>query len=171
MYQKLLPHLFYPNIFAIDFEALWDQGIRGLIFDLDNTICSYSTPKPDEKTMCFFQNLRQKGFQVWLVSNNNRQRVELFNEELGLQILPQARKPLLGALRRAVKQMDLPLEKIALIGDQIYTDMLGGNRLGVFTVLVEPVEEKENWFFKLKRKMEIPVIRHFQQYGRGGRKP
>ncbi|MGI6030199.1 MAG: YqeG family HAD IIIA-type phosphatase [Eubacteriales bacterium] len=168
MYQKLLPHLFYKNVYEIDFEALWEKGIRGLIFDLDNTLCSYSTAEPDEKNRALIRRLKEKGYQIWLVSNNSRERVERYNRSLGLPVIANAKKPLQSALSRALRQMGLPRSQVALVGDQIYTDMLGGNRAGLMTILVQPVEERENWFFRLKRQMEEPVIRHFQRHGRKG---
>lgn len=166
MYRKWLPDYFYKDIYTIEYEALWKKGYRGLIFDLDNTICSYSTAKPTIKIMRFIASLQEMGFQVFIVSNNSRQRVEKFNEDLHLPIMARAQKPLTGAILRAIKRMGLKKSQVAVVGDQIYTDVWGGNRAGITTVLVEPVENRESLFFRIKRALEAPVLEHYQKHGK-----
>lgn len=163
MYPKFLPDYYYRDIYSIDFEELRQRGIRGLLFDLDNTICAYSDPDPDRRMIQFFQDLEDRGFVVALVSNNSRKRVERFNRPLGLPIFPRAHKPLLHGIRHMMRKMGLRPEHTALVGDQVYTDVWGGNRAGLTTVLVNPVKNQETAFFRMKRKMEQPVLRLLTQ--------
>lgn len=163
MYPKFLPNYYYKDIYSIDFEELKEQGIRGLLFDLDNTICAYTDPDPDQRIIQFFHGLEDQGFTVALVSNNSRQRVERFNRPLGLPIFPRARKPLLYGIRHMMRQIGLKPEYTALIGDQVYTDVWGGNRAGLTTVLVYPIKNQETPFFRMKRRMEQPVLCRLSQ--------
>ncbi|MCF2969720.1 YqeG family HAD IIIA-type phosphatase [Synechococcus sp. Nb3U1] len=128
-------------------EALLEWRVRGIIFDVDGTLLPIQQAEVDPAVVAWLEQLRPQ-FQIWLVSNNiNRNRIRQIGESLDLPHIHRAGKPSRRALRRAVTQMGLPVEAVAMVGDRLLTDILAGNRLGLVTVLVNSllagvVEEK-----------------------------
>lgn len=110
----------------------------------------------------FFKELNDMGFLTGVVSNNSRARVERFCRPLGLMLFAQAQKPRRRGLRHVARRMGLSPKQMAVIGDQIFTDVWAANRAGMLSVLVEPVKKKESLFFKLKRVLERPVLRLYE---------
>ncbi|MBR2013246.1 MAG: YqeG family HAD IIIA-type phosphatase [Clostridia bacterium] len=154
----LMPQFLIPDVSALTEEFLKENGIRGIIFDIDNTLVGFREPKPTEANLALFARLREQGIAFAVASNNNKHRVGTFAEGLGISAYHRACKPLGFALAKLRKEFGLKSKEIALVGDQIYTDMLGGNLAGMITVLVEPIDQKETVFFKIKRALEIPVV-------------
>ena len=154
----LMPKFLLSDVSALTDEFLQENGIRGLIFDIDNTLVGFRTATPTPEVLELFSRLKEQGIPYAIASNNSRHRVGVFAEGLGISAYHRACKPLGFALGRIRREFGLPAKNIALVGDQIYTDMLGGNLAGMVTVLVEPIDHKETVFFKLKRKLEMPVI-------------
>lgn len=154
----LMPQFLIPDVSALTEAFLKENGIRGIIFDIDNTLVGFREPKPTEANLALFARLREQGIQYAIASNNNKERVGTFAEGLGVSAYHRACKPLGFALAKLRKEFGLKSNQIALVGDQIYTDMLGGNLAGMITVLVEPIDQKETVFFKIKRALEIPVV-------------
>ncbi len=152
------PHYLLPDVFALSDDMIEALGIKGIIFDIDNTLVSYTTPKPTEKILALLAHLQEKGIQVAIVSNNNRNRVAYFAEGLGLTAYHRSAKPLGIFLHKVRRQFGLPSKEIALVGDQVFTDALGANWAGMISILVEPIELKENAFFRFKRSLEKPII-------------
>ncbi len=139
----MLLHFFTPDALApgvqdLDFAALWAAGYRGLIFDIDNTLVPHGAPA-DEASVALFARLRALGFQVWLLSNNGPDRIRRFNERIGAPFTDNARKPLPGACRRAVRAMGLARAQALVIGDQIFTDILCARLAGVDALMVRYV--------------------------------
>lgn len=154
----LMPQYLIPDVFALTDDFLEENEIRGIIFDIDNTLVGFRTAKPTEEVLALFERLKKNGVQYAIASNNNAERVRIFAEGLGIPAYHRACKPLGFALKKIRKAFALPARNMALVGDQIYTDMLGGNCAGMITVLVEPIDQKETVFFKIKRKLEMPII-------------
>lgn len=154
----LMPQFLLSDIYGLTDEFLHAHGIRGIIFDIDNTLVGFRTPEPTPENLALFARLKGQGIQIAIASNNNSRRVGRYAKELGVPAYHRACKPLGVVLGRIRRQFGLPKGQIALVGDQIYTDMLGGNLAGMVTVLVEPIDHKETVFFKLKRALERPVI-------------
>lgn len=154
----LMPQFLISDVNALTEEFLKEQGIRGIIFDIDNTLVGFRVAKPTEENLALFDRLRALGIPFAIASNNSRARVGTYAEGLGVPACHRACKPLGFALRKIRKGWGIPARNIALVGDQIYTDMLGGNCAGMITVLVEPIDHKETVFFKIKRALERPVI-------------
>ena len=154
----LMPQHLLPDVSALTDDLLPEHEIRGVIFDIDNTLVGFRTPTPTPEVLALFARLEALGIRYAIASNNSRSRVELFVKELGVPAYHRACKPLGFALGRIRREFGIPARNMALVGDQIYTDMLGGNLAGMITVLVEPIDHKETLFFKLKRKLEMPVI-------------
>ena len=152
------PRFLFPDVYAITDDFLKEQGIKGIIFDIDNTLVGYSTPKPTEQVLNLLARLQGQGIKVAIVSNNNRSRVSYFAEGLGLTAYHRSAKPLGIFLHRVRRQFGLPASEIALIGDQVFTDSLGANWAGMISILVDPIQGKENAFFRFKRWLEKPII-------------
>lgn len=157
-------NIFYPKIYAKDittipYEKLFNKNIRGLIFDIDNTLVPFDVPEATDDIVKFFNNLKEIGFKVCLLSNNNKNRVELFNKKLGLPAVYNAKKPLLKGINKALKLLGVEEQNTAIIGDQVFTDIWCGNRKKMVTILVKPVANRDEFTVKLKRGIESLVIR------------
>lgn len=152
--MNLKPDLFYKTVFEIDFDKLWNNGIRALLFDIDNTLATYDDICPDERLSAFLLSLKERGFKIFLLSNNKKDRVKIFSEHIGFPFRGRACKPLKFFIKKAIKTLGETAKTTALVGDQIFTDVWGANRLGICSVLVSPISEKEDKFVAFKRKFE-----------------
>ena len=159
-----LPDIFAETVFDIDLEKLKKDGIKAFIFDIDNTLATYAMPVADPKTAEWVRRLKTLGFEVFIASNNNHERVRVFSEDLGVTFFAKALKPLDIYLRKACKIMGVKPKETALVGDQLFTDIWGGNRYKCYTVLVTPIEPKgDPAFVKFKRIFEKPVMKKFKK--------
>lgn len=159
MKNRLKPDLYLNTVYELDTAALKVKGIRAIIVDIDNTLVSWDTRLPDEKVTGLVSRLAAEGFKICILSNNTRKRVEEFNKGLSLPAIYKALKPSKAAFKRAMKLMDSDAGTTAVIGDQLFTDILGGNRLGLFTVLVSPISDKEFIWTRLVRMLEKFVLK------------
>ncbi len=153
------------SVHAVDYRALHARGVKGLIFDLDNTLARWRAGPPREEVRALLARLQREGFRLAVVSNgrlSQRPEVVEFFRQLGIPLVYPARKPLPAGLRRALRALGLPARAVALIGDQLLTDVLGGNLMGLYTILVEPLDRgRESPLTKLNRGLE-------RLLGRGG---
>lgn len=155
MINKLIPDLQVESIYEIDLAKLWEEGVRGIITDLDNTLVGAKVPLATPELIEWLKYLQSLGFKVVIVSNNNESRVGNFAKPLNIPFIHRARKPSNQAFRRAMRMMELEAEHVAVIGDQMLTDVLGGNRMGLFTILVQPISLLDEGFFtKINRRVE-----------------
>ncbi|MBE7012159.1 MAG: YqeG family HAD IIIA-type phosphatase [Ruminococcaceae bacterium] len=152
------PNLYELSIFDIDLEKLKELGIKGFIFDVDNTIVPYDTPLPDEKIKNWFKKIEEMGFVSYIASNNSKGRVEHFASELNIGFMPKAKKPLTKNLKQISENMGILPAETAMVGDQLFTDMLGGNMAGMFTILIEQISPVEGKFIKFKRIFEKLIL-------------
>ncbi len=152
--QLLLPDLSLNNIFEINFDQLEKQGIKGIITDMDNTLVPWSDRTVYPRLADWFSDLKNRDFRLAIVSNNSRDSGGQLARELGIPAIWSAIKPRRRAFRKALHLMQLKPEQVAVVGDQIFTDVLGGNRIGLYTILVQPISEKEFIWTKLMRVME-----------------
>ncbi len=159
MLKLLTPDLHIESVFKLDLEKLKKNDIEGLIIDIDNTLVSWDIKYITERAKQWLLDLEKEGFKVCLVSNNTKDRVVVFNEELKLPAIHRALKPRTGAFKKAMKILGTTAENTAVIGDQIFTDVLGGNRIGLFTVLVVPIVGKEFWWTTFMRKIERHILK------------
>lgn len=155
----LTPNYFYDSIYEVDLDQLKQNEIEGLIIDIDNTLVGWDTSLPTLAVKEWLEKLVDLGFNVCLVSNNNKKRVMYFAKELNLPFIYQAKKPMKKNFLVAMKILKTTSHKTAVIGDQIFTDVLGGNRLKLTTILVKPIKSKEFWWTNLVRKIERRVIK------------
>ncbi len=165
MLEKFYPKMYVKNIKEIPYKKLYSKNIKNLIFDIDNTIVGFNVCEPNNEIVSFFEELKNKGFKICLLSNNNKKRVELFNKKLGLLAVYDAHKPTFRGLNKALKLLESNNKNTAIIGDQIFTDVLVGNRKNIYTILVKPISKKDEFFVKLKRYFEkIILIKYEKNY-------
>lgn len=153
------PTLWVKNVFSIDEEFLAAHCIKGLILDLDNTLSMHGSPAAEEGIYEWLADMRRLGVKMMVVSNNTEKRVTPLAKKLGLSCVVFGCKPLPFGINLAIKRLDLPKRELAVVGDQIFTDVIGGNSVGVRTILVEPFHLEDGRLFKIKRKAENLVFR------------
>ncbi len=155
----LTPNYYYDSIYEVDLDLLKKNKIEGLIIDIDNTLVGWDTLLPTITVKEWLEKLVTLGFNICLVSNNNQKRVMYFSKELNIPFIYQARKPMKKNFLAAMEILETTNQRTAIIGDQIFTDVLGGNRLGLTTILVKPIKSKEFWWTNFVRKIERRVIK------------
>ncbi|GAA6396125.1 hypothetical protein I4300191C4_07820 [Solibaculum mannosilyticum] len=158
-----MPDLMRKRIIQITLEDLRSFGIRGLLLDVDNTLASHGKPEPLEGVEDWITFMREAGIKMAIISNNDSARVSPFAKRLGLPFVAKAMKPLPSGVKRGVHLLGLPPDTIAVVGDQVYTDVMGAHLAGTKAVLVEPVDEYETWSFRLRRRLERGVIRRYRR--------
>ncbi len=155
----LKPDYIVKDIYCLTDEFLKSNNTKGIIFDIDNTLVGFTVAKPDDKVKEFISSLKQKGIKIAIASNNNRCRVSAFCEDLDVEYVSRACKPLPFSLLYIAKKMGLRCKNIMLVGDQIFTDVFGANILGMKSVMVDIIDTKETFTFKLKRTLEKPIVK------------
>ncbi len=158
MWKYLCPKQYVPNIQQIDLNNLWEKGIRGIIIDLDNTLVPWNNDSVLPEAVNWMEKVKKSGFQACIVSNNNARRREEITKVFGVPAFWKAVKPRRGTFRKAIKMMRLKPSQVAVIGDQVFTDILGGNRLGLHTILVRPLNKREYIGTMCVRKIERAVL-------------
>lgn len=153
------PKWWLKNVLEIDESFIKENHLRGFILDLDNTLSMHGSPAAEIGVTDWLAEMKRLGMRLLVVSNNTKKRVEPLARELGLDYICFACKPLTIGISRALRKMKLPKNSVALVGDQIFTDVLGGNLRGVPTILVEPFHLENKVTFKLKRKLENIVFK------------
>ena len=166
MLKHFLPDQHVKSIFEIQPESLKEKGVKGIITDLDNTLVEWDRPNATPKLIEWFDNMRRHEILVTIVSNNNERRVRAFSDPLQMPFIFQARKPMTRAFNKALKQMGLSKEETVVIGDQLLTDVLGGNRSGFHTVLVVPVAQTDGFVTRFNRKVERRILNWFRKQGK-----
>jgi HAD superfamily phosphatase (TIGR01668 family) len=165
LFDIFCPNLIVDSLYDIKTQSLQARGISGIIFDLDNTIVPWGTKDLCSEMVDWIQALKQNGFKICLLSNNTSKRVEDIAKMLDIPFVSKAFKPFKNGFRQAASAMQLPGEKVAVIGDQLFTDVLGGNRLGMFTVWVKPLSTKEFVGTKITRQVEKMMVRILKDKG------
>jgi HAD superfamily phosphatase (TIGR01668 family) len=163
MRKYLMPDRILPTYRDVTPQLCRELGIRAILSDIDNTLAPYEQAKSDEQIRTWLRELNEAGISIALISNNHADRVELFNSDLGLIAYPDAGKPFGKCLRRAMTALGSDPSNTAMLGDQLLTDALAGHNLGVKCLIVPPIRDKKNAFFKFKRWLEKPVVRKFKK--------
>lgn len=161
--EHLKPDLYVTNVLDIPLEELAARGIKGLIIDLDNTITEWNSYDLKEEIVTWFKKLQHYKLKSCIVSNNGRQRVEKIGVALGIPAIHKAGKPRQRAFRQAMMVLGTDEQSTAVVGDQIFTDVLGGKRLGLFTILVKPLHPREFIGTRFMRQLERVVIKTWQK--------
>jgi len=127
MLKRFYPNEYLDSAYQIDFDCLFQEGYRGIIFDVDNTLVPHGAPA-DDRAKKLFNHLKKLGYQCCLLSNNKEPRVKIFNDEVQVQYIFKARKPKISGYERAMELMGTNKENTLFVGDQIFTDVYGANR-------------------------------------------
>ncbi len=157
------PRLMLGKMIDITPELLRTLNISALLLDIDNTMTTHDNPVPAPGVTEWIARMQSEGFKLVVVSNNSEERVSPFAELIGLDFVSKGKKPLPSGFRRACEKLDVQPRSAAVVGDQIFTDILGGNLLGAYTILTEPYQMEHMTFFKIKRALEKPVIAGYRR--------
>lgn len=163
MRKYLMPDVILPTYRDVTPQLCREMGIRAILSDIDNTLAPYEQPQSDEHIRAWLEDLKEAGISVALISNNHADRVELFNSDLKLIAYPDAGKPFGKTLRRAMRELGSEPSDTAMLGDQLLTDALAGNLLGLKVLVVPPIRDKRTAFVRFKRWLERPVIRRYHK--------
>lgn len=167
MLLKLLcPRVIIERVQDIDIEELREQGYRGLIFDLDNTLVSWRRWSLNPAVKEWLDRAQTLGFRVCILSNCLfRRRVARFSRLAGIPAIPKAKKPRKIWFQQALDLLGTRVEETIVVGDQVFTDVLGGNRMGLYTILVLPVDRREFYVTILQRTVEKIVLSRLRRNG------
>lgn len=159
MFRMFFPDMIMDSTYQIDFKQLYAEGIRGVIFDIDNTLVEHGADA-DERAKVLFARLKEIGIDACLLSNNKQPRVERFNREIQVHAVWKAGKPSARNYIKAMELMKTDLNSTIFVGDQLFTDVWGAKRIGMRNILVRPIHKKEEIQIVLKRYLERIVL-HF----------
>ncbi|WP_208590096.1 YqeG family HAD IIIA-type phosphatase [Gracilibacillus suaedae] len=165
MLKKFLPNEHVQRVLDITPAKLRDMGIKGVITDLDNTLVAWNVKDATPEVIEWFKEMKENDIKVTIISNNDEERVSVFSEPLEAPYVYSARKPLVRAFNRTAKQMGLPKEEIVVIGDQLLTDVLGGNFAGYHTILVVPIVETDGKITRFNRMIERRILNWMRRKG------
>lgn len=168
MYGRLYPDEYYDSVFELDLDRLRSEGIEGLVIDLDNTILTHDADEAPEPFQTWLREAGLKGFKVCITSNNWATRVRNIASQLDVPLVARATKPLRKAFRQAMEILGTEPSRTAVIGDQIFTDVLGGNLSGLRTILVRPISDHEALHTRILRRVERRILRAYARDGRKG---
>lgn len=167
MFNTFYPDEYMDSTYVIPFEELYEKGYRGVIFDIDNTLVPHNAPA-DERAKALFERLRNIGFDSCLISNNQEPRVKMFNQDIGTKYICDAHKPSTKNYIRAMELMGTDLDSTVFVGDQLFTDVWGAKRTGIYNILVKPMNPKEEIQIVLKRYLEKIVLHFYLKEKRRG---
>ncbi len=168
MANWFMPDRIFGKFDDIDADLLRSLGIKALLIDIDNTLAPYEIAEPDDRIKNWFEMLKKNGISATLVSNNDKERVELFNRSLGLPYYYKSGKPFAKNLKKAMFAMGSDRTNTAMLGDQLLTDAAAGKHIGLVTFIVPPIKDRSNAFFRLKRSLEVPTIKKYiKKHGLG----
>lgn len=163
MFQKFYPSEDWASVYEIPFEQYYKQGYRGLLFDVDNTLVTHGSPA-DQRAKELFGRLKRIGYEVCLISNNKEPRVASFSKDAGIDYyIFKANKPSAKGYLQGMEKMGTNKKNTIFIGDQIFTDVYGANKVGIKSILVKPIHPKEEIQIVLKRYLERIVLREYKR--------
>jgi HAD superfamily phosphatase (TIGR01668 family) len=159
--------LFYPDISLhrvedITPDLLKEHQITALVLDVDNTLTTHNNPDVSPQVLAWLDSMRAQDIRMILLSNNSASRVTPFAQALGLDFVARGNKPLASGFRRCRKKLGLPKENMAIVGDQLFTDILGGRLFGCKTILVDILESEDTAFFRFKRRVEARLLKGYR---------
>lgn len=157
-----IPDMYKKDIFSIDYEKLKNKNIKFLIFDLDNTIALVDEKKTPKQTKKLFKQLK-KDFTVIIISNNTKKRVKEYSEQLEVDFISMAMKPLTKGLKQVKRRYNCKKREMCMIGDQLMTDILSGHLYHIFTILVDPLGKKDLKVTVINRFIENKVLKRLKK--------
>ncbi len=164
MGRGIIPDRWVQSAYTLDYQALYTAGVRGIIFDIDNTLVHPNAPA-DERAKDLFRRLRSMGFATVILSNNTGKRAGTFAEEVGSRVVTRAMKPLPFKYREAMRVMQIDAASTVFIGDQLYTDIWGANNAGITSILTVPLTDREEFWIRWKRVLERRTLQRMQPEG------
>ncbi len=162
MFRRFFPDEYVASTYVIPFEKLYEEGYRGVIFDIDNTLVPHGAPA-DDRAKKLFGRLKEIGFTSCLISNNRESRVEMFNRDIGTKYIYNAHKPSVRNYIKAMEIMGTDRSNTLFVGDQLFTDVWGAKRAGIYNILVRPIHPKEEIQIVLKRFLERIVLYFYKK--------
>ena len=157
MFRTFYPKEYVDSTYIINFDSFAKKGYRGVIFDIDNTLVPHDAPA-DEKAKKLFAHLKELGMEACLLSNNKEPRVVMFNRDVQVNAIHKGGKPGREGYRKAMELMGTNEQNTLFVGDQLFTDVWGANRTGIYSILVKPIHPKEEIQIVLKRYLEKIVL-------------
>ncbi|MCL6627498.1 YqeG family HAD IIIA-type phosphatase [Alicyclobacillus shizuokensis] len=165
LWMKLMPDEYVSSVYAIDLDKLRDGGRRLLLSDLDNTLVPWNDEVVPAALAAWYRRVVEAGMDLCIVSNNRGPRVSEFARQLGARAIPAAKKPRPQAFLAAMASFDVAPEQTVMVGDQLFTDIRGARRLGIYTILVLPVSHREWWGTRLTRLAERAAFKVLERHG------
>lgn len=162
MLKKFYPDACMDSTYSIDFQGLYQEGYRGLLFDIDNTLVEHGADA-NQRAKDLFHELKEMGFSTCLISNNQFERVARFNQEINTNFIYNAHKPSKKNYFKAMELMGTDLSDTVFVGDQLFTDVFGAKRIGMRNILVKPIDAKEEIQIVLKRYLEKIVLYFYER--------
>ena len=159
----LVPDYFFNTFDEASAEFLSSIGVKGILLDVDNTLEPYENPAPTEKVLLWFKSLKERGITAAIVSNNNKERIDIFNKDLCLPAYAKAKKPFKKRLIQAMAELGTVPNETVFMGDQIFTDVWAARNAGVRAILVPPIKDKTDVFTKFKRLLERPILKKYRK--------
>lgn len=160
--ERFYPDVYLDSAYEIDYEGLYEQGYRGVIFDVDNTLVPHGAPA-DARSIALFERLRNIGYESMLLSNNKEPRVKMFNDKVHSRYIFKANKPSPTNYRKAMEEMGTTSRTTIFVGDQLFTDVWGAKKAGIKSYLVKPIHPKEEIQIVLKRYLEKIVLYFYKR--------
>lgn len=162
MLERFYPDRWVGSAYEIPYEALYEQGIRGIIFDIDNTLVPHGAPA-DERAISLFERFHRMGMGTCLLSNNKEPRVKSFAAQVGSAYIHRAGKPDVCGYERAMEMMGTDRTTTVFVGDQIFTDICGARQAGITTYLTKPIDPHEEIQIVFKRYLEAVVLYFYKR--------
>ena len=157
MFRTFYPKEYVDSTYVIDFDGFAEKGYKGIIFDIDNTLVMHDAPA-DERARKLFAHLKEMGMKVCLLSNNKEPRVAMFNKDVQVYAIHKGGKPNPRGYRKAMELMGTNEQNTLFVGDQLFTDVWGANLTGIYSILVKPIDPREEIQIVLKRYLEKIVL-------------
>ena len=161
--MSLVPDYYFEKFDDASAEFLKSIGVKGIIMDVDNTLEPYENPLPGEQVVNWLVELSGNGIKAAIVSNNDGERINLFNSSLGLVAYYKAKKPFKKNILRAMADIGTAKEETIFIGDQIFTDVWAARNAGIRAILVPPIKDRTDFLTKFKRFLERPILRKYRR--------
>ena len=162
MLDYFIPDIYAQSIYTINYKKLKKNGIKCLLFDLDNTIAPYKVTEPDQKVKELIARL-EADFKVIIVSNSGKNRLRPFKEKLNVDVAFSSKKPLKTKYKKILSLYKFKIDEVACIGDQLLTDILGANRMGFTSILVNRVAKYEMFPTRVNRFIEKRILNKLAQ--------
>lgn len=161
-----MPTIATKSILDISPELLREMGVTAILLDVDNTLSHHGSQTPFEGSIEWVRTMEQAGFRCIIVSNNTQARITPFARQYGLPFIWRACKPLPIGYWKACKKLGVKPKQAVIVGDQVYTDIVGANAIGMPSILLEPAELEHGWSFRVRRRLEVSVRKRVKEKGR-----